>query len=65
MGITRAILAKCDKLFVESLGEPDEHKSTRKAAVSGFVEGVIDGAVIMYPILMIACFVYKNKLDKK
>ena len=65
MSITRAILSRCDKLFVESLGEPDERKSMRKASVSGFVEGLVDGAVIMYPFLLVACWVYKHKLDNK
>lgn len=65
MGITRAMLARCDELFVESLREPDERKSMRKASASGFVEGLIDGAVVMYPIVLVACCVYKHKLDKK
>lgn len=65
MGITRQVLKWCDHAFVESLREPDDKKAMRKASASGFVEGIIDGAVIMYPFVLIACCIYKNKLDKK
>lgn len=65
MGIARQVLKWCDDTFVESLREPDDKKAMRKASASGFVEGIIDGAVIMYPFVLIACCVYKNKLDKK
>jgi hypothetical protein len=65
MGITRQMLKWCDKTFMDSLEEPDERKAMRKASASGFVEGILDGAVIMYPVVLIACCVYKHKLDNK
>lgn len=63
--IMRSIIEWCDKKFEESLEEVDERKSTKKAALSGFVEGLGDGAVIMYVPLVIACFVYQAKLKDK
>lgn len=65
MGITRALINWCDKTFGESFTEPDERKAMRKASASGFVEGLVDGAVIMYVPVLIACCVYKHKLEKK
>lgn len=65
MGITRRLINWCDKKFEDALHEPDDRKSTRDAAVSGFVEGVIDGAVIMYVPVLIACCVYKHMANKK
>lgn len=63
--LTRLLLEKCDELFAKSLVEPDERKSMLKAGASGFIEGVIDGAVIMFPVLLAACIVYNNKLNDK
>ena len=63
--IMRSIIGWCDKKFEESLEEVDERKSTRKTVLSGFVEGLGDGAIIMYVPLVIACFIYQAKLKDK
>lgn len=63
--IMRSIIEWCDKKFEESIEEVDERKSTQKAALSGFVEGLGDGAIIMYVPLVIACFIYQAKLKDK
>lgn len=65
MGITRKLIDWCDKQFNDALDEVDDRKATHKAMSSGFVEGLVDGAVVMYIPVLIACFVYKHKLDKK
>lgn len=63
--IMRSIIEWCDKKFEESIEEVDERKGTQKAALSGFVEGLGDGAIIMYVPLVIACFIYQAKLKDK
>ena len=64
MGITRQLLNWCDKKFENALHEPDDRKSMRDASISGFVEGFVDGAIIMYVPVLIACCVYKHKANK-
>lgn len=63
--IMRKIIEWCDEKFEESLEELDDRKSMKKAALSGFVEGLGDGAIIMYVPLVIACFIYQAKLKDK
>lgn len=65
MGVTRQLIKWCDNTFEDSLHENDERKSMRKATASGFVEGLVDGAVVMYIPVLIACYVYKAKAEKK
>lgn len=65
MGITRKIIDWCDNTFEESIYEKDDRKAMRKVAASGFVEGLIDGAVVMYIPVLIACYVYKHQASKK
>lgn len=65
MGIARNLINWCDNKFDEALHEKDDHKAAAKASVSGFVEGVMDAAVVMYIPVLIACWVYKNKAEKK
>ena len=57
MGITRKIIGWCDKKFTESLAEGND----KKAFASGFVEGLVDGAVLMYIPVTIACYIWKKK----
>ena len=64
MSITRQVLKWCDKTFEEALCEEDDRKGMRKAFASGAVEGVIDGAIIMYIPMLIACYVWKSKAEK-
>lgn len=33
--------------------------------LAGTIEGVIDGCIIMYPILLISCHYWHNKATKK
>lgn len=63
--IMRSVIDWCDKKFEESLEEVDDRKSAKKVALSGFIEGLGDGAIIMYVPLVIACFVYQAKLKDK
>lgn len=63
--IMRGIIDWCDKKYKESFEETDDRKSMKKAALSGFVEGLGDGAIIMYVPLVIACFIYQAKLKDK
>lgn len=65
MGVTRAMINWCDRKFGESLHEEDDRKANTKAFVSGAVEGFMDAAIVMYVPVLIACYVYKGKLDKK
>ena len=65
LNITRTIMDWCDTKFEEALHEEDERKANRKAFVSGAVEGFMDAAVLMYVPVVIACYVYKGKLNKK
>ena len=65
MGIARSVIKWCDNKFNEALYEEDERKAGKKAFASGAVEGFVDAAVIMYIPLVIACYVWQNKADKK
>jgi hypothetical protein len=62
-GLARTILDWTDKKYDEAMETDNERDSLRKAAMSGFVEGLIDGAVIAYPFLVIGLLVanHKNK----
>lgn len=60
-GLSRNILNWCDKKFEEGC----EEDNLKKVNVSGFVEGLVDGAVLMYVPLVIACFIWKKKATKK
>lgn len=64
-GLTRELLNWADKKYEEAMETTDERESMRKASVSGFVEGCVDGAVLAYPILLVACLVYQHKLKNK
>lgn len=59
--IMRGIIDWCDNKMHESIEEDND----RKAALSGFVEGFCDGAIIMYVPVLISCFVYQALLKKK
>lgn len=65
MGVTRRLIDWCDKTFNEALHEEDERKASGKAFASGVVEGLVDGAVIMYVPVLIACYVWQYKATKK
>lgn len=62
--ITRKILDWTDKKFDEALDENEKHPAL-KAGVSCFVSGLIDGAVIAYPILVFGCYYWRKKAEKK
>ena len=63
MGITRKILNWTDKNVEEAIVNNED--VTKKAMVSGFVEGLVDGAVIFYPIMVGACYYWKKQALKK
>lgn len=63
-GLTRTLIDWCDTKFEEALHEEDDRKATRKAILSGAVEGFMDAAILMYVPVVIGCYVYKAKLKK-
>ena len=63
MDITRNILNWCDKQYKEAITDKNCKHPHVKSAVSGFVEGMVDGAVIMYPILVGVC-IYIGKIKR-
>jgi hypothetical protein len=63
-GLTRTLIDWCDTKFEEALHEEDDRKATRKAILSGAVEGFMDAAILMYVPVVISCYVYKAKLKK-
>lgn len=63
--IMRSIINWCDNKMEEAFEEVDDRKGMNKCAASGFVEGLCDGAILMYVPLVVACFVYQAKLNKK
>ncbi len=63
-GLTRTLIDWCDTKFEEALHEEDDRKATRKAVLSGAVEGFMDAAILMYVPVVIGCYVYKAKLKK-
>lgn len=65
MGVTRGLIDWCDAKFNEALHETDERKAARKALASGAVEGFMDAAVLLYIPVVIACYVWQAKADKK
>lgn len=64
-GLTRTLIDWCDTKFEEALHEEDDRKAYRKSFVSGAVEGFMDAAILMYVPVVIGCYVYKAKLNKK
>lgn len=63
--ITRSVIALADKKFNEALREEDDRKGNAKAFISGAIEGYADAALMMYPVVLIACWYWKAKADKK
>ena len=62
MGIARKVIEWADN-SVENL-DKSKHPCL-KAFGAGFVEGAIDGAILAYPILLVACVIAGKKLDEK
>lgn len=65
MGIMRSIVDWCDNKMNEALEEENERKAYGKAVASGVVEGFCDAAILCYIPVVIACYVYQNKLANK
>jgi hypothetical protein len=65
MGIMRNIIEWCDNKMNQAYEEDDERRAYGKAFLSGAVEGACDAAVLMYVPVLIACYVYKAKLEKQ
>lgn len=64
MAIARTIIDWCDEKMEEAL-QIDELKAKEKAFVSGFVEGAIDAAIVLYVPVLIACYAWQYKATKK
>ena len=65
MGVTRKIIKWCDNKYNEALLEEDNRKAGTKAFVSGCVEGFADAAIVLYPVVVIACHIWKYKATKQ
>ena len=65
MGLTRKILNWTDRKFDEVIDNIENEKHpTIKSGMLGGIEGIIDGAVISYPILIVTCIIAAKKLSK-
>lgn len=64
MAITRKMINWCDKKMDEAM-KPDEPNAHGKAFASGFVEGAMDAAIVLYVPVLIACYVWQYKATKK
>lgn len=65
MGVARSLINWCDTKFNEALHEEDDRKAGKKAFASGAVEGFMDAAIVMYVPVLIACYVWQYKANKK
>lgn len=65
MGVTRKLLNWCDKTFEDAINEKDFREAGRKSFASGFVEGFMDAAIVMYIPVTIACYIWQAKANKK
>lgn len=63
--VMRGIIEWCDKKMEEAFDEENDNKACRKAMASGAVEGFCDAAILMYVPVVIACWIYQAKLNKK
>lgn len=61
MGITRKILEWTDTKQKEGMAEDN----LTKVALGGFVEGMVDGCVVWYPIVLGAAYYWKKQALKK
>ena len=65
MGVARCLIDWCDTKFNEALHEEDDRKAGKTAFASGAVEGFMDAAIVMYVPVLIACYVWQYKANKK
>ena len=63
--LVKGILNWTDKQMEEIENNPEVKHPYVKAFGLGVIEGAIDGAVIMYPIVLAAGYYWKNKALKK
>ena len=63
-GIARRMLNWTDRKFNEVCDNENEKHPYIKAFALGGVEGLIDGAVIGFPILLVSCIVAGKQLKK-
>lgn len=63
MSVTKQVLDWTEEKFEEALEEDSKH-SYLKAFGLGAIEGFIDGAVLMYPILVAGLFIAGKELKK-
>lgn len=65
MGISKAILKWTDKEMDKVMDDDNQKRACLKALGLGAIEGIIDGAVLAYPILVAGCIYWRNKAIKK
>lgn len=63
MSFVHKLLDWNEKKFDE-IDENTNHASP-KAFGTGMINGAIDGAVLMYPFLLIACYYWRKKAEGK
>jgi hypothetical protein len=54
--ITRKAINKCDTLMEEAYGAKNNFIAYGKAILSGAIEGYCNAAIIMYPVVLWACY---------
>ena len=64
MSLVKKILDRNEEKFNEIDVVNDKHPYV-KAFMSGAIEGYIDAAVFMYPIVLIASYYWQHKATKK
>ena len=61
MGVARGLINWCDKKYAEAVHED----SDKKAFLSGFVEGFVGAAIVLYIPVTIGCYIWRIKAEKK
>lgn len=64
MSISRELLKIGDKLMEDTITEEDSKKRYLKAFTAGALEGVMDAAIVCYPILLAGCCYWKKQALK-
>lgn len=64
MGLTKRVLYWTDRKFDEVYENENEKHPFIKAFALGGVEGLIDGAVIGFPILLVSCIAAGKQIKK-
>lgn len=65
MSISRGINNWCENKMEEILNNPNEKHPYVKAFGIGVIEGVVDNAIVWYPIMTAAAYYWKKQALKK